>query len=316
MAAPTDLDNIVPFPGAGSGERDDGDEDAESRAARTWLRDAYARARGGGGTPSIALRAVWMCVEGGLAPEGILLLGLGPEDVRRMAVADGWERAYTSTSKSPRLLASRAVDLASQVEDLLRQEGVARGLLDSATDVIESAPPPNWSGDWPSPAAISNWKDCRNDWNRLRKEVAGLGERLTRLDNEANRSGYWEQVYLERVESLRTEYGGGPQYDLLVESLADIDTRVKQLRSSGRDVEPEEYRQLAELRLKYIAQIQKHTESLKSESVQPVQNAIKKLFEAVEREIKPTDPRAWELLARTVAKVVQENGFGMEDSVA
>lgn len=191
------------------------------------------------------------------------------------------------------------------------------GTLETAEDVlamhkqiVDGPQPRDWlpsfSGDaWPDQPAIERWRKANEHYVRVAEQVRMAREGVERAYRETHRSRYWDSVHDQRLEELREHYGSeGPQYEMLVERVAALDTRLRQIEASERDDSEGEYRSLSELHLRYLAQLQKHTESTKSESYAGVQEALARMLTAIEREIRPTSPQIWARIAEVVVAEV------------
>ena len=283
------------------------------------LRTAYLRLRGAGLDHSGALKGV------GIAAEKDLLEGVErAADLEALAIEEGWARAYEA-SVSSALFADPDLSPEAALRILIAQQRQARRLLEGAQRVLEGPPPmcgceecqgsyqASVHGEWPNPAAQSQWRAARRDWVECSAQVQSAAERAQRVLEEGSRSGYWQAQYDSTLSELLGAYlDGGPQYGVLCRSLASLDVRIRQMERSGRDFSSDEYAKLVKLRLESINQLQRYTESTKAESTSGVQNAVVKIATELEKRFKQSAPETWSLIAQTIAQTVQQNGLGLD----
>jgi hypothetical protein len=96
----------------------------------------------------------------------------------------------------------------------------------------------------------------------------------------------------EIAVALKNQYDGlGPQYEILCHTLALLSARVQAMLHSGRDVPFEEFAKVTALQIQTTAQIQKHTETTKSEAVtQEIRAMAQRMMEIVYNEIGKEQP--------------------------
>lgn len=125
---------------------------------------------------------------------------------------------------------------------------------------------------------------------------------LERVENDARKrlleaqAGPVAEVQIKALkERLLDEYGGrGPQYELLCEMLADLSYQRQQSRGSGRDVSIQEMVALNQAVINTIGQLQKYTESTKSESLSKDRNELgAALMAVIESLVRPSQPQLW-----------------------
>ena len=107
------------------------------------------------------------------------------------------------------------------------------------------------------------------------------------------------QEYLEQYENL------GPQYEHLCQQAAIITVRIEQMNASGRAVPHEEFAKMQDTYIKVISQLQKYTESTKSESIsKDTIEMVKALLKIGEGIVGEKAPRVWEEYVRAVARKI------------
>ena len=118
-------------------------------------------------------------------------------------------------------------------------------------------------------------------------------------------------LYMRQYEDTRTallqEYGDlGPQYRMLVDRMAAVDTRIKVMERSGRDVEPAEFEGLHKTHLALINQLQKYTEAQKSETLtKQTQDTVSAVMVIIEHRIANTNPQLWREIVGDVRKAIE-----------
>lgn len=111
----------------------------------------------------------------------------------------------------------------------------------------------------------------------------------------------------DREASLLAHYSDlPPVYKYLCGQLADLTYRAEQARTSGRDVSIDELAKLNNAILGTVAQIQRHTESTKSESLSKDRNELAlAIMGIVERVVAPVQPNLWGAVFAAVKQELQ-----------
>ena len=118
-------------------------------------------------------------------------------------------------------------------------------------------------------------------------------------------------LYLRQFEDTRDhllrEYGDlGPQYRMLVDRMAAVDTRIHVMERSGRDVDPSEFSELHKTHLSYVNQLQKYTEAQKSETLnKQTQDTVSAVMVIIEHRIANTNPQLWREIVGDVRKAIE-----------
>lgn len=299
--------NVVRFPGAVADE-EDGLALSTSSPARQIARQLYLglRPRMGGKEAVVAAMMEALSTRRAKLPAEA-----PPADAGLLRVWSAEDEALYQQGQSIEILDSTATYAREHLRELEHQYRVAQDVLRYQTDLVEGPPPIDWDSDktWPSNAALNVWRGAQSHWSALGKDLQAARDAVSRTDREGVRDDRAEAEYEQLVAALRDQYsGGGPQYEVLVRRLAALDVRLAVGERSRRDVPTDEYKALHDLHLKYVAQLQRHTESLKSESIQPVQDAITRLIQIAERRIKPVNAQLWGELVNDITAAVGEMG--------
>ena len=146
--------------------------------------------------------------------------------------------------------------------------------------------------------AYRRWYDAQNQGVSLEQEI-----RRRKLESLS--------LYMRQYEDTRTallaEYGDlGPQYRLLIERMAAVDTRIKVMERSGRDVDTSEFSELHKTHLSYVNQLQKYTEAQKTESMsKQTQDTVSAVMVIIEHRLAATNPSLWREIVGDVRKAIE-----------
>jgi hypothetical protein len=143
-------------------------------------------------------------------------------------------------------------------------------------------------------------------WYDVQTQALGLEQETRRRQLED--LTHFQQQIDQTTEALLGEYGDlGPQYRLLVQRAAAVDTRLRLLERSGRDVSPNEYAELHRTHLSYVAQLQRYTEAQKSEVLtQQTQDTVQAVLLIIEHKVAPTNPQMWREIVTDVRHALAE----------
>lgn len=146
--------------------------------------------------------------------------------------------------------------------------------------------------------AYRRWYDAQGQATSLEAE--------TRRRKLESLSSYMRQ-YEDARGTLLAEYGDlGPQYRMLVDRMAAIDTRIRVMERSGRDVESSEFSELHKTHLAYVNQLQKYTESQKSETMtKQTQDTVTAVMVIIEHRLANTNPQLWHEIVGDVRKAIE-----------
>lgn len=134
---------------------------------------------------------------------------------------------------------------------------------------------------------------------------AAVVERIT-LES-TSKSTFGKEVE-EEYAKIQTHYSGlGPQYDTLCRSLATITIKLRHAYESGRDVPADEFAKMHTLQLTFVSQLQKHTETMKSESLsKESQEIINQVMLVVRDRVQNQYPQLWLEIVNAVRARVEQ----------
>ena len=196
-----------------------------------------------------------------------------------------------------------AIDPTERLKTVLSEVKRAREDLDRSrylADTLPSGTPDDVIQDFERRTrnAYRRWYDAQHQAVALEQE--------TRRRKLESLSLYMRQ-YEDTRQSLMAEYGDlGPQYRMLVERMAAVDTRIKVMEHSGRDVEPAEFEGLHKTHLSLINQLQKYTEAQKSETLtKQTQDTVAAVMIIIEHRIAGENPQLWREIVGDVRKAIE-----------
>lgn len=136
---------------------------------------------------------------------------------------------------------------------------------------------------------------------RYSRQVEIVGEatdKVERLRAALDASEAWARRAAELRVALQEEYRArGPQYTILIDELVAAVLHAEQLRQSGREVPTLEMRVAQRTVMDLTAQLQKYTESTKSEAMQTVRKqTLIAVLEVCDRVIGSRQPELWQSL--------------------
>jgi len=208
--------------------------------------------------------------------------------------------AHGPAGPQPPVLSSERLDPVYRLQQVLRAEERAREEWDEASRIEADIDPTE------DPDALETArKSIRNAyrrWFEISQQAADLSEKVrkAKLETAADNS--------QLIESLKAQFdGGGPHYNLLCERVAGLHTRLKAMETSGRDFSPSEHATLNNQLLGYINQLQKYTESMKSESIsRETRDAVEEVLRIVERHLGTTYLEVWHIIVKDVRHALED----------
>lgn len=232
-----------------------------------------------------------------------------PGDIRALtawAKDYGWEQTWLREQVKAELGAEPSSPLARlrEVKDVL--DDIHTALQKLAYELTK----PDAVGPKSADALRKMWQtysDAMQEWITLDANARRSMEESTSTPEfkEAVDSLYGD--LLERYAHL------GPQYDILCRTLAIATVQIEQRLKTSRAVPPKELTDLYDLQTKVTAQLQRHTEATKSESLtQDRREMLTKLMEIIYNEVKQQP----ELAARILNTVSLRLGAGTLDLTA
>ena len=146
--------------------------------------------------------------------------------------------------------------------------------------------------------AYRRWYDAQHQAVSLEQET-----RRRKLES----LGLYLRQFEDTKAHLLAEYGDlGPQYRMLVDRMAAVDTRIHVMERSGRDVDPGEFSELHKTHLAYVNQLQKYTEAQKSETLnKQTQDTVSAVMVIIEHRIANTNPQLWREIVGDVRKAIE-----------
>ena len=196
-----------------------------------------------------------------------------------------------------------AIDPTERLKVVLSEVKRAREDLDRSrylADTLPSGTPDDIIQD-----AERRTRNAYRRWYDAQHQAVTL-EQETRRRKLESLSLYMRQ-YEDTRQSLMAEYGDlGPQYRMLVERMAAVDTRIKVMEHSGRDVEPAEFEGLHKTHLSLINQLQKYTEAQKSETLtKQTQDTVSAVMVIIEHRLANTNQQLWREIVGDVRKAIE-----------
>jgi hypothetical protein len=196
-----------------------------------------------------------------------------------------------------------AIDPVERLKTVLSEVKRAREDLDRCRYLADSLP----SGT-PDDVILDYERRTRNAYRRwydAQAQAVSLEAETRRRKLES--LSFYMQAYEGTCAHLMEEYGDlGPQYRMLVERMAAVDTRIKLMERSGRDIEVSELEALHKLHLSYVNQLQKYTEAQKSETLtKQTQDTVSAVMVIIEHRIATTNPQLWREIVGDVRKAIE-----------
>lgn len=208
----------------------------------------------------------------------------------------------------PEILANPALDPETRLGLVLEAEARAKEEWQDACRVADDIDPVL------DPDMLENArKEIRNAyrrWYEISQQAIDLGERFRRARLELPRTAVWEEQYQQMLADFHAQYSeGGPQYRLLSERVAGLTIRLRQMESSGRDFNQQEYNQTNASLLSFVNQLQRFTEAQKSETVSKEAQAVaESLMAIMERHTAVTYPELWSRIVTDVRRALEGVG--------
>jgi hypothetical protein len=206
-------------------------------------------------------------------------------------------------SRAERAVADPLIDPTNRLEVILSEVRRAKDDLDRQRYLAETLP-----GGTSDDVVQDQERRCRNAYRRWFEAQS----QATQLEAETRRRrledlSLFQHVFEETRDSLLEEYGDlGPHYDLLVQRMAAVDTRIKLIERSGRDIDPGEYNELSKTWLSYLNQLQKYTEAQKTEVMsRQTQEVVNQVLLVIEHRISNQNPQLWREIVGDVRKAIE-----------
>lgn len=193
------------------------------------------------------------------------------------------------------------MDGAASLESIREEIEIAKDMMGQAYREMQD---PNVSGK----AAVAQWVAVNTRYVELireyRKEKRKLDERRT----EVAVSVAYEQEVKTIEKKLLAQYGSrGPQYEVLCRILAPLVVRLMRSHSGEMRLSAGEQNDLTKTVQGIIAQLQRHTEALRTENTQMIQQVAVHLLRSIEPRLSH-QPELWGEIVSTVRKALAEQG--------
>lgn len=211
------------------------------------------------------------------------------------SVANGWERGF-----------ERSCQLQALDGDTLRATQRVtqyRTFLDAAIDALEyhlKTASEDRGEAWTKifstlTAQTAHWDKAVREAEDTLRQMA-----LERQTEDARQKG--EEVYAH----LLSQYDGlGPHYQVLCRRLAETVVRMEQANASGRIVTADEHARMTDQYVRLIGQLQKYTETTKSEAVsKEAQSYVRAAVKVLEEVVAPVQPQLWARALRTLERKI------------
>lgn len=187
------------------------------------------------------------------------------------------------------------LDLAMRLSLVVQSVGMARAELEEAQNTLTLLEADA------SPKALASARAAVRTayarWHKLTQDADELAERARR----SRASTDFSKLYRDTLRQLEEEFDGGPHYHLLCERVAGLHMRLKEMERAGRAYPPAEHARLNQQLLGYINQLQKYTETMKSESIsKEAQGVAEKILLIVEKNLATSYPELWRGVMREV----------------
>lgn len=151
---------------------------------------------------------------------------------------------------------------------------------------------------------LQNWTKLNQRYESLvtyyRAQMADQEKR----SSEQTVAEFWDKERERLERKLLRQYGGkGEQYQVLCSALAPLATKLQQSYSGGIYLSTNEQNQIATTIQALIAQLQRHTESTKTETYAETKQAILGVLNIVERHL-PGQTRTMEGIVGEVKRAI------------
>lgn len=155
-------------------------------------------------------------------------------------------------------------------------------------------------------SARRNVRNAYRRWSEIADQATSLGEQLRRKQLEIPDSPSMQAEYERMLSDLLQQFDGGPHYRLLCERVAGLHVRLKSMEASGRSYSPSEHHSLNGQLLSYVNQLQKYTETMKSENITKESQAVAEaILGLVEKHLATSQPDLWHAIMRDVRAALE-----------
>lgn len=254
---------------------------------------AYARYRARIDMPADALAAVIDALD-----------DLSPEDGATWAELDDWEGMYQSGFSRPAsgrpLLLARDDDLTDDLADVIRRMRV----------VYEDADQAYKGGSGGSYSVLASATKLYLD---ARRQYAEERRTKERLDQDVKDASGWQAEVVAMEEKLVAEYGAhGVQYEILCIMLAPLVVKLRKSYSGRIRLSTDEQTNLSRTATGLVAQLQKHTESTKTETHAVIKQVAVSVLAAIEP-LLAAQPHLWARVVEEVDTRVRDGALALPE---
>lgn len=213
-----------------------------------------------------------------------------------------WINGTTPPPPEPSIFDDEGLDPEHRLRLVLKALGRAQDEWDEAQRVADDIDPEDMPDELEN--ARRNIRNAYRRWSEIADQAQSLSEQLRRKKLELPENLNAE--YAATLADLLAQFDGGPHYRLLCERVAALQTRLRQMETSGRSYSAQEHSTLNSQLLSYVNQLQKYTESMKTESISKESQAVAEAILAlVERHLAASQPDLWLAIMRDVRGVLE-----------
>lgn len=168
-------------------------------------------------------------------------------------------------------------------------------LLDQAYDAAQTTGAP--------PKELFRYLQASQNWSRLLDQYTRERERLDRENRDREMSATWQEEADALAEDLMSRYQQyGPHYVLLCQVIAPLVVKLRKSYAGGIRLSPSEQTDLTRTVTQLIAQLQKHTESTKTEAT-ITQEIAARVLSVIEHRLS-NQPQLWQSIISEVKELV------------
>lgn len=266
---------------------------------RVWAEDQYRALRSQGLEPHTALSMIETLSKAQQHP-------LQSRDLLSWADADRWELAVRGERNQQTLLLP-GLDPDALMRSLISQREQTFDVWQAATLEVQSPSR--------SPRAAIEYQVAVQSLRQIDDQIRQVTMDIARRYAEQMARAKWRDRLEEVRTALLTRYRvRGPQYEVLANQLAMAEVKMEMLAESPTPEDPREYATLATIVRTLTNQLQKYTESIKTEVIrEEVNEAVVKVLTLVEHHVAPENPQMWKRLVDDIERRMGEPITDHED---
>lgn len=203
------------------------------------------------------------------------------------------------TAPEPSIFDDPSLDPEQRLKHVLEAQRRAFDEWDEACRVSDDIDPVDQPDELEN--ARRNVRNAYRRWSEIADQSQMLSEHLRRTKLEIPDTEAFKTEYDHVLAELQGQFDGGPHYRLLCERVAGLHVRLKQMETSGRAYAAAEHSALNSQLLSYVNQLQKYTESMKSENITKESQAVAEAILAlVEKHLSASQPDLWNAIMKDV----------------